>query len=120
VLRLTDSEMDIVLAAARPLAVQDRAFDRAADSRAAATTRYGCSGDFLPPSPPGEKATAHEDQARQSGTGDGTGDRSQFASDLTHWEIHSVDVKIGCSAFDSRDQRRLRCAIVPIPTKAGL
>jgi hypothetical protein len=38
---------------------------------------YLCDGilgivrDFLPPSPPAEKATACEDQARQSSTGDG-------------------------------------------------
>ena len=30
-------------------------------------------GDFATPSPPAEKATAREDQARQSGTSDGTG-----------------------------------------------
>jgi len=30
-----------------------------------------CSGDFLPPSPPAEKATARQDQARKSSTGDG-------------------------------------------------
>src|SRR5262249_48919109 len=38
------------------------------------TTRadyVGCSGDLLPPSPPAEKATARQDQARKSGTGDG-------------------------------------------------
>jgi hypothetical protein len=34
----------------------------------------GSSGDFLPPSPPAEKATARKDQARQTGTGDGAGD----------------------------------------------
>src|SRR5215470_13258789 len=31
------------------------------------------SGAFLPPSPPGEKATARQDQARQSSTSDGAG-----------------------------------------------
>src|SRR5262245_66148923 len=31
----------------------------------------GSSGGPLPPSPPAEKATARQDQARQSGTGDG-------------------------------------------------
>jgi hypothetical protein len=31
------------------------------------------SGDFLTPSPPAEKATARQDQARKSGTGDGAG-----------------------------------------------
>src|SRR5262249_16007786 len=32
----------------------------------------GSSGGLLPPSPPAEKATARQDQARQSGTNDGT------------------------------------------------
>jgi hypothetical protein len=32
------------------------------------------SGDLLPPSPPAEKATARQDQARQSSTDDGAGD----------------------------------------------
>jgi hypothetical protein len=34
------------------------------------------SGDFLPPSPPSEKATARQDQARQASTRDGAGDGS--------------------------------------------
>jgi len=34
----------------------------------------GSSGDLLPPSPPGEKATARQDQSGQSGTDDGAGD----------------------------------------------
>jgi hypothetical protein len=33
------------------------------------------SGDPLPPSPPAEKANARKDQARQSGTSDGAGNR---------------------------------------------
>jgi hypothetical protein len=33
--------------------------------------RAGHSGDLLPPSPPAEKATARQDQAGQSSTGDG-------------------------------------------------
>ena len=65
------------------------------------------SGDLLPPSPPAEKATARQDQAGQSRTDDGAGDSSQLASDLTTGEIRSVDVKVGLSAFDPRDQRRL-------------
>jgi hypothetical protein len=32
------------------------------------------SGDLLPPSPPGEKATARQDQAGKTSTGDGAGD----------------------------------------------
>src|SRR5215831_7848162 len=34
----------------------------------------GCSGDLPPPSPPAEEATARQDQAGQSRTGDGAGD----------------------------------------------
>src|SRR5262245_16218868 len=40
------------------------------------TTCAGCvesSGNLLPPSPPAEKATASQDQAGKSGTGDGRG-----------------------------------------------
>jgi hypothetical protein len=33
----------------------------------------------LPPSPPAEKATARQDQARQASTGDGSGDRVDAA-----------------------------------------
>ena len=46
---------------------------------------------FLPPSPPAEKATAREDQARQSGTGDGTG-HGQEAANLATRERCAVDV----------------------------
>jgi hypothetical protein len=35
-----------------------------------------CSGDLFPPSPPAEKASARGDQARQSGTDDGTRHRN--------------------------------------------
>jgi hypothetical protein len=35
---------------------------------------FGSSGDLLPPSPPGEKTTAREDQAGKACTGDGAGD----------------------------------------------
>src|SRR5262245_54467637 len=35
----------------------------------------GCSGSFLPPSPPAEKATACGDQTGKSGTGDRSGHR---------------------------------------------
>src|ERR1700730_18377476 len=35
---------------------------------------FACSGDFLPPSPPAEKATTREDQAGQGSTGDRAGD----------------------------------------------
>jgi hypothetical protein len=34
----------------------------------------GCSGAFLPPSPPAEKATARQDQAGKSSTGNRAGD----------------------------------------------
>jgi hypothetical protein len=61
----------------------------------------------MPPSPPAEKATARQDQARQPSTNDRAGNRSQFASDLTTTEIDSVNIKIGQTAFDSCNQRRL-------------
>jgi hypothetical protein len=35
--------------------------------------RAGCLGDLLPPSPPAEKAAAHEDQTGQSSTRDRAG-----------------------------------------------
>jgi hypothetical protein len=35
------------------------------------------SGDLLPPSPPAEKATARQDQARKSSTGDGGGNANR-------------------------------------------
>ena len=70
-------------------------------------TELGRRRARLPASPPAEKANARQDQSRQSSADDGAGDRSQFASDLTTAEIHGVDVKIGQSAFDSRDQRCL-------------
>jgi hypothetical protein len=43
------------------------------------TCNAGSSGDFPPPSPPAEKATASQDQARQSRTSDGTGDRVRLS-----------------------------------------
>ena len=36
--------------------------------------RRARSGDLLPPPPPGEKATARQDQAGKASTGDGRGD----------------------------------------------
>jgi hypothetical protein len=36
--------------------------------------RFDCSSSPLPPSPPAEKATGRQDQARQASTGDGAGD----------------------------------------------
>jgi hypothetical protein len=41
----------------------------------------GSSGRLLPPSPPCEKATACQDQGRQPGTRDGTGNRAHAATD---------------------------------------
>jgi hypothetical protein len=71
----------------------------------------GCSGDFLTASPPGEKATARQDLARKSSTGDGAGDRDtdgkQLRSELSTGVLCGVDVEIGQPAFDSPDQRRL-------------
>ena len=40
----------------------------------------GCSGDLPPPSPPAEKATARQDQAGKSSTGDGACPRRSCAS----------------------------------------
>ena len=65
------------------------------------------SGGLLPTSPPGEQPTASQQQAGQARADDGAGDSSQLAPDLTTGEIRSVDVKVGLSAFDPRDQRRL-------------
>jgi hypothetical protein len=65
------------------------------------------SSDFLTPSPPAEKATACQDQARKASAYNGAGDSSQWAPDLTTAEIHSVDVKVCRSAFESRNQARL-------------
>jgi hypothetical protein len=53
-LRLTDGEMDIVLAAARPLTAQER--DGFLHRLLLNNERCaGCSGDLLPPSPPANK-----------------------------------------------------------------
>src|SRR5262249_37131633 len=41
--------------------------------------RVGSSGDFLPPSPPAEKASARQDQARKTSTDDGGGDTDHRA-----------------------------------------
>jgi hypothetical protein len=53
----------------------------------------GGSGDFLPPSPPDEKANARQDQAGQSGTGDGAGD--ELASNFTTGDLLGVNVEVG-------------------------
>jgi hypothetical protein len=42
----------------------------------------GSSGDFLPPSPPAEKATAREDQARQSSADNGARNRRGVVATL--------------------------------------
>src|SRR6516164_7789829 len=56
-----------------------------------------CSGDLPPPSPPAEKATACQNQAGQSRTGDGAGD-NKLASDLTTARVsYGVDIKVGHS-----------------------
>ena len=47
---------------------------RALSLAAALDVRIVRSGDLLPPSPPAEKATARQDQAGKSSTGDGAGD----------------------------------------------
>src|SRR5262249_18202184 len=51
------------------------------------------SGDFLPPSPPAEKATASKDQAGQSGTDDGAGNGQRKARVKPHLiRAHANDV----------------------------
>ena len=82
--------------------------------------RFQLMSQSLPPSPPAEKTSARQDQTRQSSTGDGTWDRSQFAPDLATGEGCGVDVKIGQSAFDSRDQRRLSLRDRPHPNEGRI
>jgi hypothetical protein len=67
--------------------------------------RADVSGDLLPPSPPGEKATASGNQPRETRAHDRTGDK--LASDLTTRVSCGVNIKVGHTAFDSRDQRSL-------------
>jgi hypothetical protein len=58
----------------KPLGRASRLFRQ---SLAAANVVYRlrlCSGDFLPPSPPAEKATGRQDQTGQASTGDGARD----------------------------------------------
>jgi hypothetical protein len=69
--------------------------------------RLGSLSGTLPPSPPSKKSTACQDQARQSGTDDGTGNKLKLTSNLAGRKLRSVDIKIAQSAYDSRDQRRL-------------
>jgi hypothetical protein len=45
------------------------------------------SGKLPPPSPPGEKAAARQDQAGQASTGDGAGDGRCNASPFEHNEV---------------------------------
>jgi hypothetical protein len=49
-------------------------FDAALRKLGAVICWAECSGDFLTPSPPAEKATARQAQAGQASTGDGAGD----------------------------------------------
>ena len=71
--------------------------------------RAESSGDFLPSSPPGEKATASQDQAGKASADDRTR-HCQEAANLASWERIGVDVKI-CSSFQKgRDEYWLgRC-----------
>jgi hypothetical protein len=64
-----------------------------------------CLSSPVPPSPPAEKATARQDQAGQSSTDDGSGDK--LGSDFTTGIDHGVYVKIALSAQNSRDEVRL-------------
>ena len=52
-----------------------------------AMTRPLRSVGLTPPSPPAEKAAAREDQAGQSGTGDGAGDAQVSQTDTINHEI---------------------------------
>jgi len=54
------------------------------------------SADLLPPSPPGEKATARQDQAGKSSTGDGAGDEARSSS---------------IADLDARSLGRTRCKV---------
>ena len=80
-------------------------FNFAARAVSASEQKRKDSAAFLPPSPPAEKATARQDQAGKASTDDGA--RDKLASNLTTRVSCSVDIKVGQSAFDSRDQRRL-------------
>jgi hypothetical protein len=60
----------------RRLALTQRRHENApVDSPESQGAVRACSDDFLPASPPGEKATASQDQARQASTDDGAGHR---------------------------------------------
>ena len=49
-----------------------------------------CLGDLLPPSPPGEKATARQDQAGQSGADDGAGNVAHARDSVLETESFSA------------------------------
>src|SRR5262245_24713837 len=66
------------------------------------------SGYLPPPSPPTEKATARQDQAGKSSTGDGAGDGDvAFNLDIIDAQIKEVYVISFCKAYliDARSQR---------------
>src|SRR5262245_55626995 len=66
------------------------------------------SGYLPPPSPPTEKATARQDQAGKSSTGDGAGDGGvAFNLDIIDAQIEEVYVISFCKAYliDARSQR---------------
>jgi hypothetical protein len=75
----------------------------------------GCSGDFLPPSPPAEKATARQDQAGQASAGDGSRDSVELQIEYrasTHSPSFTLEVeenaigrKRGVSAAHTRRGR---------------
>src|SRR5262245_51066909 len=70
------------------------------------------SGVLLPPSPPAEKATARQDQARKSGTGDGAGNRCQVSAQLHVIEgdeiTGTIAVEIERQETSAIDSRKLR------------
>jgi hypothetical protein len=64
------------------------------------------SSDFLTPSPPGEKATASQDQARQSRTDDGTGDTSRrMIAGQSHPNFAEMSLLNDIVAFNDIEQK---------------
>jgi hypothetical protein len=62
----------------------------------------GCSGAFLPPSPPAEKTTARQDQAGKSSTDDGTGNRGGgYREIIVGFKTAMVSLSGGMVRFDN-------------------
>jgi hypothetical protein len=78
--------------------------------------RPGCASGLLPPSPPAEKATARQDQARKASAGDGAGDGDrgqtlpdvvELASKLPSRRRARLELFTGARWLCGRDERRL-------------